>query len=167
MNKSKNLARQAMIAAVYTVISLAFAPFAYGAIQVRFSEALTLLPIFTPDAIVGVTIGCFITNMIGSSPIDMVFGTLATFISAVMTYKLRNVMTKGLPIAAAIPPILVNAVVVGFEITFFFSDIHTLPILLLNMLTVGLGQVVSCLFIGIIMVKFISSSDKLRELISK
>ncbi|MEG0020881.1 MAG: QueT transporter family protein, partial [Oscillospiraceae bacterium] len=90
-----------------------------------------------------------------------------TFISAVMTYKLRNVVTKGLPMAAAVPPILVNAVVVGFEITFFFSDIHTLPILFMNMVTVGLGQVVSCFFIGLILVKFINSSGKLKEIVSR
>lgn len=167
MKKTNRLARTAMIAAVYVVISLVFAPLAYGAIQVRFSEALTLLPIFTPDAIIGVTLGCFITNMIGSSPVDMVVGTLATLVSAIMTYKLASIRTNGLPLVAALPPIIINAVVVGFEITFLFSDVHTLPILFFNMLTVGIGQVISCGVIGVVLAKFIDANPKVKELMTK
>lgn len=167
MNKTNRLVRAAMIAAVYVVISLVFAPLAYGAIQVRFSEALTLLPIFTPDAIIGVTLGCFVTNMIGSSPIDMVVGTLATLVAAIMTYKLRNIRTKGLPFVAALPPILINALVIGFEITFLFSEVQTLPILFFNILTVGIGQVISCGIIGVILSKFIDANPKVKEMFTK
>ncbi|MDD3429221.1 MAG: QueT transporter family protein [Oscillospiraceae bacterium] len=160
---AKKMVRAAMIAVVYTVISLVFAPLAYGAIQVRFSEALTLLPIFTPDAILGVTLGCFLTNMIGSSPIDMVFGTLATLLAALCTYKARNLRIKGLPLAAAVPPILINAVIVGAEITYFFMpEQASLSLLLFNMATVGLGQIISCGVIGVALTKVIEKVPALR-----
>lgn len=82
LSKPQRMARCAMIAALYTAVSLLLAPFSYGAVQVRVAEALTLLPVFTPDAVVGVTLGCLLTNLLGSSPIDAVFGTLATLAAA-------------------------------------------------------------------------------------
>lgn len=160
---TKRMVRAAMIAVVYTVISLVAAPLAYGAVQVRFSEALTLLPLFTPDAIWGVTLGCFITNMIGSSPIDMVFGTLATLLAALCTYRARHIRLKGLPIVAALPPILINAVIIGAEITYFFMpEQASVSLLLFNILTVGLGQVISCGVIGLAMVKLIEKIPALQ-----
>lgn len=161
--KVQRMARCAMIAALYTAVSLLLAPFSYGAVQVRVAEALTLLPIFTPDAIVGVTLGCLLTNLLGSSPIDAVFGTLATLIAALLTWKLRGVRWRSLPIPSALMPVLVNAVVVGAEITFFFMDTPaTGAALAFNMLTVGLGEVVSCMVLGLLLVKAVEKNRALR-----
>ena len=73
------LVRCAVIAAVYVVLCLALAPFSYGAVQVRIAEALCLLPVFGAEYIVGVTLGCFLANLLGSTVIDVVFGMLLAF----------------------------------------------------------------------------------------
>ena len=85
------LVQAALIAAVYVVLTLVFAPFSYGEIQVRISEALTILPFFTPAAIPGLFVGCILANLLGGAiPLDIAFGSIATLIGAVFTYKLRN-----------------------------------------------------------------------------
>ena len=127
MNQKKlsvhSLVRCAVIAAVYVVVCLVLAPFSYGAIQVRVAEALCLLPVFGAEYIVGVTLGCFLANLLGSTVIDVVFGTLATLLACLLTYKLRDIRVKGLAIPASLPPVVFNMIIVGaFEITFFFSD---------------------------------------------
>ena len=161
--KVQRLAPCAIIAAVYTGLSLLLAPFSYGAVQVRVAEALTLLPVFTPDAIVGVTLGCLLTNLLGSSPIDAVFGTLATLIAALLTWKLHGLRWRSLPIPSALMPVLVNAVVVGAEITFFFMDTPaTGAALAFNMFTVGLGEVISCMVLGLLLEKAVEKNRALR-----
>ena len=129
MSTSKNklsdqtLVRCAMIAAVYTVLCLVLQPFSYGAVQVRVAEAFCLLPVFGAEYIVGVTLGCLLANLLGSTMVDVVFGTAATLIACLATYALRNVRWKGLAIPASFPPVIANALIVGaFEITVFFSD---------------------------------------------
>ena len=150
----KRIVSIALIAGLYVALALAFAPISYGAIQIRVSEALTLLPVLMPDAILGVTVGCFLANLFSMSPWDMLFGTLATWIAAYMTLKLARIRWKGLPIASAIPPILVNAVVIGAEITYIFMpETASIQILLWNMLSVGIGQTISCGILGLLFVK--------------
>ena len=85
------MAQAAMIAAIYVVVTLVVAPFAYGEVQVRISEALTILPVFTPAAVPGVFLGCLISNILGGCILpDIIFGSLATLIGAVFTRTLRN-----------------------------------------------------------------------------
>lgn len=159
---TRALVRCAMIAAIYTAVSLMLAPLSYGAVQVRFAEALCLLAVLCPDAVIGVTLGCLLTNLLGSVPIDAVFGTLATLIAAIASYKLRNVRFKGLPLASAFCPVVANAVIIGAEITFFFMDVPaTGAILAMNMLTVGLGELVSCVLLGLILVRAIEKDKTL------
>ena len=87
MSTSKNklsdqtLVRCAMIAAVYTVLCLVLQPFSYGAVQVRVAEALCLLPVFGAEYIFGVVLGCFLANLLGSTIVDVIFGTLATLLA--------------------------------------------------------------------------------------
>ncbi len=117
--KSKSLkffARAGAIAALYIALTYLTYSFAYGEIQVRISEALTVLPYIFPEAVWGLTIGCFIAN-IGSpfGPIDMVFGTTFTLIAALITYYLGR--KKKPAFLAPIPPIIVNALGVSFYVT--------------------------------------------------
>lgn len=161
------LVRAAMAAAVYVVLCLALQPLSYGPVQVRVAEALTLLPVFGAEYIVGVTLGCLIANLLGSGIIDAVFGTAATLIAALLSYRLRYARIKGLAIPAAIAPVVVNAVVVGAELSLFFSGSDvTAPVVLLNMLTVGLGEVVSCLLLGVALIRLIEKSPGLSRLFS-
>ncbi len=154
----RKLTMCAMLAAIYVVLSLAFAPISFGAVQFRVSEALTLLPVFSPYAIVGVTVGCLITNIVGVAmgatlPLDILFGTLATLLAAVLTYLLRNICIKGLPVLAALPPVLVNAFVIGWEITYFFLPEGASWVgFITSAISVGLGQVVACCVLGLLLV---------------
>ena len=116
----RRLVRCAVIAAVYVVVCLVLAPFSYGAVQVRVAEALCLLPVFGAEYIVGVTLGCFLANLLGSTVVDVVFGTLATLLACLVTYKLRDIRVKGLAIPASLPPVVFNMIIVGaFEIFFY------------------------------------------------
>lgn len=172
MKKSSIIARQAMIAAMYTVVGLVLAPITFGTVQARVSEALTLMPVFGIANIWGVTIGCFLTNLIGFftganilGSLDIIFGTLATFTAALASYRLRNIRFKGLPIASAIPPIIFNAVVVGMELCVMISGGFNMPVFIAQAVSVGLGQTVSCLVLGLILVKVIQSNPRLKEIV--
>ena len=127
------LVQAALIAAVYVVLTLVFAPFSYGEIQVRISEALTILPFFTPAAI----------------PLDIAFGSIATLIGAVFTYKLRN-SSKWL---APVPPIVANAVLVPFVLRYGYSVNLPIPLM---MLTVGAGEIISCGIFGMVLLTALS-----------
>ena len=92
MEKTKFWVQAALIGAIYAVLTIAFAPISYGQIQVRISEALTVLPFFTPAAIPGLFIGCIIANLYGGNGIiDIVFGSLATLGAAALSYKMGKV----------------------------------------------------------------------------
>ena len=163
------LVRCAVIAAVYVVLCLALAPFSYGAVQVRIAEALCLLPVFGAEYIVGVTLGCCLANLLGSTVIDAVFGTLATLLACLVTYKLRNVRVKGLAIPASLPPVVFNMLIVGaFEITFFFSDTApTAALAAFNAVAVGIGEIISCTIVGVALVKLVESNEGLKRIFTE
>lgn len=146
--KNKNaafLTQAAMIAAVYVVLTLLFRPISFGEIQVRIAEALTILPLFTPAAVPGVFIGCLISNIIGGGILpDIIFGSLATLIGALLTYRLKDQR----PILGPIPPIAANTIIVPFVL--FYGYGVNLPIPLM-MLTVGIGEVLSCGVLGLVL----------------
>lgn len=138
------LTQAAMIAAIYVVLTIIFRPFSFGEIQVRIAEALTILPFFTPAAIPGLFIGCLIGNLLGGSVLwDVIFGSLATLIGALFTYLLRN-RSKYL---APLPPILANTVIVPFVLYYAYGVNLPIPLM---MLTVGIGEVISCGVLGMI-----------------
>ena len=134
----------AMIAAIYVVLIFAFQPISFSQIQFRFAEALTILPFFTPAAIPGVTIGCFLGNLLGGADIlDIVFGTLATLIGAFGSYAVRK--HKFL---VPLPPIISNAIIIPWVLRYAYFE--SAPIALM-MTTVGIGQVISCGILGLIL----------------
>ena len=139
------LTHAAMIAAIYVVLTLVFQAISFGEIQVRIAEALTILPAFTPAAIPGLFIGCIIGNIFGGSILpDIIFGSLATLVGARFTYLLRK-QNKYL---APLPPIISNTVIVPFVLRYAYG--FNLPIAFM-MLTVGIGEVVSCGILGMIL----------------
>lgn len=103
---TKFIAKSAVIAAMYATLTLVLQPLSFGTVQIRFSEALTMLPYIMSEGVVGVIVGCLIANCFSPFGIyDVVFGTLATAVAAVLTYKIKN---KWL---AALPPVFVNALI--------------------------------------------------------
>ncbi len=147
MTKStKYLTQGAIIAALYIVLTFIANAFglANGTIQVRFSEALTVLPYFTPAAIPGLTIGCLLSNILtGCTIFDIVFGTLATLIGAIFTYLLRKYK-----FLAPVPPIVANVLIIPPVLKIAYGATDALPFL---MFTVGLGEVISCGIFGMIL----------------
>lgn len=139
------MAQAAMIAALYVVVTLLGASFAYGQVQVRLSEALTILPVFTPAAIPGVFLGCLISNTLGGCILpDIILGSLATLIGAVFTWKLRS-RSKYL---APLPPIIANVLVVPFVLKYGYMMPFPIPLM---MLTVGIGEIISCGILGLLL----------------
>ena len=143
--KSSFMTQAAMIAAIYVVLTYIFAPFSFGDIQVRISEALTILPVFTPAAIPGLFIGCLIGNILGGAILpDIIFGSLATLIGAFFTYLLR----KKSQFVCVIPPIISNTLIVPLVLRYGYGINLPLPFL---MLTIGIGEIISCGALGLVL----------------
>lgn len=137
------LIQGALIAALYIVLTYICNAlgFANGVIQVRISEALTILPFFTPSAIGGLFVGCFLSNLLtGCVVYDIVFGSIATLIGAIGTYLLGK--KKWL---APIPPIIANVIIVPIILRYFYGFEQAYPYL---MATIGIGEVISCGILG-------------------
>ncbi|MBQ8259892.1 MAG: QueT transporter family protein [Clostridia bacterium] len=142
--KVRYLSHAAMIGALYVALTFisAAAGLSSGAIQIRLSEALTVLPAFTPAAIPGLAVGCLLANTLtGGLPWDVVFGTLATLIGALGTYALRRAPHW----LAPTPPILANVLIVPAVLQLVYGDPHAYPFL---MLTVGVGEVIAAGIFG-------------------
>ena len=143
---TRTLVRAALIAALYTVLTLLLQPLSYGEVQIRFSEALTLLPILLPEAVPALAVGCLLANILGGCTIfDIVFGTLATLLAALCTLRLRDRFWL-----AALMPVLFNGVIVGAVVHYCYAPVFPLP---LSMLSVAAGEAVACLVVGPLLVR--------------
>ena len=165
------IAVSAMIAAVYTAVSLALSLFSFGVVQIRVAECLTLLPVLSPLGIYGVTIGCLLTNIVGvamglTMPVDILFGTLATAIAAVLSYLLRNVRIKRLAIPAALPTILINGLIIGLELT-WLSGSFQWDVFWTCAVSVTLGQIIPCLVLGVLLVWVLEKKGLDQKLFGK
>ncbi len=140
--KLRNLVRGAVIAALYASLCLLIAPASYGAVQFRVSEAMTLLPFIMPEAVWGLTLGCFIANLLGGSVIDAVFGTLATLAAAFITSKIKKIWLLPLP------TILINAFVIGAVVTLGTYE-FSFPVYLTSALSIGISETVICYVLGL------------------
>lgn len=147
--KTKFLIQAAVIAALYAAITVALAPLSYGLMQIRISEALTILPALTPAAIPGLFIGCIIANMIGPYGIvDMIFGSAATLLAALFSYLLR-----GKPLLVPLPPVIANAIIIGAMLVYVYSVPVSLPI---AALWVGAGELLACYVLGYPLLRYLS-----------
>lgn len=160
-NKKRNihfLAESAVIAALYTILTYAamMMNMAFGPFQFRFSEALTVLPVFTPAAIPGLTLGCFLSNL--ASPfgvVDWVFGTAATLLAAVTGWMLRKIKIKSIPLLSVLMPVLFNTLIIGLEVA-CLTDAGAVSLSALSWasfaaaaFSVGIGEFVVCIGLGI------------------
>ena len=154
-SKTQFLTQAAVIAALYVVLTIIANIFGLAnyVIQVRFSEALTILPFFTPAAIPGLFIGCLLSNLLtGCLPLDIIFGSLATLLGALGTYALRK--QKWL---APIPPIAANVLIVPFILAYVYQFEGSIPYF---MVTVGIGEVISCGILGMILLNTLLKYEK-------
>lgn len=147
-NSNKNaawIALAGLVAAAYTVLSLISGSLglASGAIQVRLSEALCVLPYFSFAAVPGLAVGCFLSNLLmGCAPWDIVFGTLATLIGAIGTGLMRKTKKSGI---AWIPPVVSNVLIIPPVLVWVYGVETAYPLLLLS---VAAGEVIACGLLG-------------------
>lgn len=158
----RQIATAGIIAAIYAVLSLFSSVFgiAYGPIQCRFSEALTVLPFFLPEAIPGLFVGCLVTNLMSTvGPLDLIFGSLATLLAALWTRRMPN---KWL---APLPPVICNAVIIGAMIAWYevgFTEAFW-GMFAFNALTVGIGEAIACYVLGLLLLQVVSRTPTLRN----
>lgn len=141
----------AMIAALYVVLTFLCNALglANGAIQIRISEALTILPFYTPAAVPGLFLGCLISNLLtGCAMPDVIFGSLATLLGGIGTRLLRK--HKWL---TPLPPIVANTVIIPFILTYVYELPGGIPYF---MLTVGIGEIISCGILGLFLLSLLS-----------
>lgn len=143
----KFISRAALVGAIYAVLTLALYPISFGAVQFRLSEALTLLPLLIPEAIPGLFVGCIVANLLSPNIVvlDVVFGSLATLIAAVLTSRVKSVWL------APLPPVICNALIVGAVIA--YSEVGAgagfWAAYLFNLTSVGFGELVVCYALGV------------------
>lgn len=146
-----------VIAGLYTALTLVLAPFSFGIVQCRVSEALTVLAAYHPAAVAGLTVGCALSNFVGlamgantAGALDILLGTLATGLAALLSYRLRGIRFGGLPVLSTLPPVITNALIIGAELTVVLGP-RNLPTLLMWMGSVALGQVIACVGGGLLL----------------
>lgn len=153
--KTEKIVIIAVVAALYAALTLALSPISFGPIQFRVSEVMTLLPLFGKGYIISLTIGCFLANIFGPvGIIDVIFGTLATLISAYLVYITGKFMKdkKMCVLIASLWPAIINAIIIGIilNVTLGFP-------LVLSMLEVGFGQFVVITIVGVPLFKLLES----------
>lgn len=152
---TKKLVTTAVVAATYAAITLALSFISYGPIQFRIAEVMVLLPFIRKEYILGLTLGCFLANVIGPYGVpDIIFGTIATFISTYLVYLTSKIMKnkKGSIFIASLWPTIVNAIIIGAELNIFFG----VP-LFIAILNVGFGQFVVITIIGVPLFKILET----------
>ncbi len=152
------IVQSAVTAALYAVVTIMQNVLLPGsasmAVQFRVSEAVTVLALFSPSAISGLTIGCLIANISSISSIgavDVIFGSLASFLAALTMYKLRNVKFFKIPLIALLMPAIMNGIIVGFEIDFFFVNQYRFDLtdFLINAGLVAIGEIAVLFALGL------------------
>ena len=157
---TQQMAAAGIIAAIYAALTLLLPIPQYGGIQFRVAEAMTVLPFLFPEAVPGLTIGCFLANLLGSPmPVDWVVGTAATLLAALWTSKLRH---RAL---APLPPVICNMVLVGAEIAWFFpaEGMGFWAAFGLNALTVGIGEAAACFILGSLLLQVLPRVPALKS----
>ena len=143
MNRKKTdfLVHGALIAAVYVALTMMFAPISFGPVQFRISEALCILPFFTPAAVPGLFLGCLISNLLGTAVLmDVICGSIATLIGAAGSYAIRH--HKRL---VCLPPILANTLIIPWVLRYAYGSPDLIPFM---MLTVGIGEILAVGVLG-------------------
>ena len=169
-NTTHMVAFGGVIAALYVVLTIIAAALgiASGAIQVRLSEALTILPVFTAAAVPGLTVGCVLANLItGCAAWDVVFGSMATLLGAIGTRMLRD-----RPAIAWIPPVVSNMLIVPVvlmkvygvdSVDVFGSVFNGDSLWIMLVVTVGIGEVIACGVLGMLLYQALKKNPRILE----
>lgn len=152
----KFLVQSALIAAIYSVLTIILGSFGYGPIQFRIAEALTVLPAVMPAAIPGLFIGCILANWFGGfGIIDIVFGSLATLLAGISTYLLRKHR-----FLFPLPPVFFNAIIVGAYVYLLYDNSYSMAF---TMLFIGISELIICYVLGLPLIGFIKKNSVLKK----
>ena len=158
---TRQLTFAALLAAVYALLTVSLPIPQFGGVQIRFAEALTVLPFLIPGATPGLAVGCFLANLFSPYPLDMVFGTAATLLACLITARMPSRWL------APLPPVVCNALIVGFEIAWSTAGFTPgfWPAFALNMFTVGLGELCACYLLGLPLLSALLRLPQVRALV--
>ncbi|MGI6603200.1 MAG: QueT transporter family protein [Saccharofermentanales bacterium] len=175
---SKDLTKAGIIAALYVILTLPFAQFSYGIVQFRLAEILAVLPILSSAAIPGVFVGCLLANLLNPQslgPIDVLAGSLATLLAAWQSYKLGWIWRRSSRrskatriritrrhIIALLPPIVINALVVGMYLPFLLLDKVTVSIVASSIGSIALTQTIVIIILGLPLLLAVFRTGQLR-----
>ena len=161
MERNKKIAKTAILAAIYVAVCAVFQPISFGPVQFRLSEMLCLLSIDYLWAFWGVVIGCFLANLFlgGLGVVDVIFGTIATFIACLCAYLLRKRRLHGYPLLSAFMIAAINGVIIGIELGYILETVNMIPI---YMLQVFIGEIV-VMAIGLPIYMRIKDMDFIRK----
>lgn len=158
-SKTRKLVFGAFVGALYAALTLAIPFMSFLPSQLRVSEALTILPYFSSFSVAGIFIGCLVANILSPyGVLDIIVGSLASLIAAVLTYYIGKSNLKYKKILAPLPAVIVNAVMVGWLISYSSNT----PFMA-NALSVGFGQLLSCYILGLPLLFFIDNNKKLKS----
>ena len=178
-NKSvRYLVTAALTAALYAALTMVLWEISSAGIQFRLSEALCVLPAFTPAAIPGLTIGCAVANILGGTWIDVVFGSLATLLAAIASYFIGRAfrvgrterVALGAKLLVPLPPVVFNALIIPFVLYYGYGVTATLgatskfAVLGLHALTVGAGEAAVCYVLGVSLMLLLNRINRRTEL---
>ena len=159
-NKLRRMVFAAMIAAMYAALTLMLSPISFGNIQIRMSEAMVLLPVLFASSVPGVTLGCFMANLIGAMMglnilgyLDCIVGTLATLLAAVLSRKFADIRLKNIPWVSVLMPVLFNGVIVGAELGYALMPEAMLTGFVIFGFEVAFGELLAVGVFGIPLVK--------------
>lgn len=155
---TKFITQAGIIAALYAAITIILAPISYGPVQVRVSEALTVLPFVTPAAIPGLFLGCVVANLYGGLGLyDIIGGSICTLLAAYLTYLLSR--TKR-PILAPLPPVLINALGVSLYLHFLFDFPYFVTVFY-----IAVGEILACYVLGYTLLKLVLRKEKILRIL--
>ena len=159
-NKLRRMVFAAMIAAMYAALTLMLSPISFGNIQIRMSEAMVLLPVLFASSVPGVTLGCFMANLLGAMMglnilgyLDCIVGTLATLLAAVLSRKFADIRLKNIPWVSVLMPVLFNGVIIGAELAYALMPEAMLTGFVIFGFEVAFGELLAVGVFGIPLVK--------------
>ena len=165
-NKTKRIVYSAMIAAIYALGTLLLAPISFGPIQARVSEVMVLLAYFDPFYIIGLTLGCFIANILGSTFVDAIIGSFATLISVIMIYqtsKLKIQSEKIKLFISSLWPVIFNGAIIGWMLIEFGTETKTIHAMIIAGIEVACGEFLVVSILGVILAYKLK--DRIRKLL--
>ena len=165
-NSLRRIVYGGIIAALYIALTMGFAPISFGALQLRVSEALTVLPFFMSEAVWGLGVGCFISNLYTGNAFDIVLGTFATVLAAIVTCYIGRCQNREFSLKKAwyapLPAVISNALIVGYTLTYLYADAVSgaFPVIALQ---IGTGELAVCYIIGVPLMYFINKNKALID----